>query len=295
MIQNVSDSRSNPKDQIEHAVEVIGKSKHRQLVFEAIYFGSRKFKSVERIAKMTRLANKRVLEEAKKLSRNGIVHQRKLNGETVYDKDTFYAGQKSRILSLVRNPAKLDKLATKTRPLLRIPHIGIIKLAPKSISISEITVDDIDSFSKVRKLKNAVPAMTPIAENKFKKGVMKIIGENGKFKDWGGEKNDLCSTRLKLQGKRIATAFAFKGKGLQKKKLTPNFMGKNGDQIQRLFQSPAKVFILQYWSQVDSSVVAQMEMAAKVKSYHDGTKIYYGIIDGGDTHRLVTAYPKAFK
>jgi hypothetical protein len=124
---------------------------------------------------------------------------------------------------------------------------------------------------------------------------MKIIGEKGKFKDWGGEKNDLCSTRLYFQGRRMATAFAFKGKGLTKKKLTPNFMGKNGDQIQRLFQSPAEIFILQYWSQIDDSVVEQMEMAAKIKSYSDGKKIYYGTIDGQDSFRLIQAYKKQFK
>jgi len=80
-----------------------------------------------------------------------------------------------------------------------------------------------------------------------------------------------------------------------KKKLTPNFMGKNGDQIQRLFQSPGEVFLLQYWSQIDDSVLEQMQMAAKVKSYSDGKKIYYGVIDGQDSTRIIQAYPKEFR
>jgi hypothetical protein len=156
-------------------------------------------------------------------------------------------------------------------------------------------VDDIDSFSRVKKINSSLSTPIPMAENRFKNGIIRILKEPGKFKDWGGEKNDLCSTRLRFQGKRRPTAFAFKGKGLVKKKLTPNFMGKNGDQIQRLFQSPAEVFILQYWSQIDDSVVEQMQMAAKVKSYSDGKRIYYGVIDGQDSTRIIQAYPKAFQ
>jgi hypothetical protein len=36
-------------------------------------------------------------------------------------------------------------------------------------------------------------------------------------------------------------------------------------------------------------------MAAMVKSYSDGRKIYYGVIDGQDSTRLIRAYPKEFR
>jgi len=72
-------------------------------------------------------------------------------------------------------------------------------------------------------------------------------------------------------------------------------MGKNGDQIQRLFQTAADIFLLQYWSQIDDSVLEQMQMNAKLRSYADGKRIYYGIIDGQDSARLIQAYPKQFK
>ena len=123
---------------------------------------------------------------------------------------------------------------------------------------------------------------------------MKIIGEKGKFQDWGGERNDLCSTRMKFQGKRRAAAFAFKGKGL-KKKLTPALMGKNGDQIQKLFHTPADIFLLQFWYQIDDAVLEEMQVHAKVRSAADGKRIYYGVIDGQDSARLIQAYPKQFK
>jgi hypothetical protein len=293
MTISVSDARSNPNDQISHAATVIGRSGHRAAVFRAVYFGKKKIKTVSEIAQDTGLPSKRVLEEGKKLSSNGIVQQTKHKGETAYSKDVFYGAQKGKILSLVEDPKKLKNYPTKTRPRSIGNGIEVIRLKSQSFQVSQITVDDIDSFSKVNKV---APEIKPVAmlEKRFKEGVMRVLGEKGNFQDWGGEKNDLCTTRFRFQGKRRAVAFAFKGKGL-KKKLTPALMGKNGDQIQRLFQTPAEIFLLQYWLQIEDSVLEQMQMAAKVRSYSDGRRIYYGVIDGQDSARLITAYPKQFK
>ena len=132
-------------------------------------------------------------------------------------------------------------------------------------------------------------------EDKFKKGIKKILGEKGKFQDWGGEKNDLYTTRVKIDGKRVATAFAFKGPG-KRGKLTPKMMGKNGDQIQRLFASgAADVYVLQYWAQIDESVVEQMKALATARSATERKKIRYGVIDGIDSARIIKAYPRAFR
>lgn len=130
-------------------------------------------------------------------------------------------------------------------------------------------------------------------EANFKYGVKRILNEKGTFKDWGGERNDLLTTHLRLAGKRRATAFAFKGRG-RRGKLTPAAMGKHGDQIQRLFSSPAEVFIVQYWDQIGESVLEQMEQFAKAKSAVEGKEIFYCVIDGQDTARLLNAYPKQF-
>jgi len=67
--------------------------------------------------------------------------------------------------------------------------------------VAQITVDDIDSFSKVKRVNRSVSAPIPMAESRFKNGIIRILRQPGKFKDWGGEKNDLCSTRLRFQGK----------------------------------------------------------------------------------------------
>jgi hypothetical protein len=89
---------------------------------------------------------------------------------------------------------------------------------------------------------------------------------------------------------------SFKGPGKTSKKLTPKMMGKNGDPIQRLYSSAAAdAYLLQYWRQIDESSVEQMKMLAVAKSALERKRIYFGVIDGTDSARLIKAYPKQFK
>ena len=132
-----------------------------------------------------------------------------------------------------------------------------------------------------------------IREEVFKNGVKTIIGEQGRFKDWGGETSDLYTTRLRVDGRRRAAAFGFKGRGL-KGLLTPARMGKNGDQVPRLFQEDADVFIVQYGGQISPSMLQAMAVYAQTKSLATGRKISYGTLDGQDSALLVVAYPAAF-
>ncbi len=71
-------------------------------------------------------------------------------------------------------------------------------------------------------------------------------------------------------------------------------MGTNGDQIQRLFRAPAEVFLVEYWNEIDETVVELMKIFATAKSFAEGRKIFFGIIDGQDTARLMAAYPEFF-
>jgi hypothetical protein len=291
----VSDARSNRNDQIDHAVRAIGRSKDRFAVFQAIYFGKAAAKTVEAISKRTHLPRKRVLEEGKRLASQQIVEQTKVDGKTAYRKDPFYAGLKQRIIALVKNPVKLASLPTKTRPQLKgfKNSTIVIRVAKTLVKIRTVSIDDIAQFKKVKSVKNTGP-FTPMPEAQFKNGVKKLLGELGAFSDWGGEKNDLLTTRLRVGEKRMHAAIAFKGPG-KKGVLTPKAMGKNGDQIQRLFQSPAEVFMVQYWGQIGEAVMEQMSAFAQLTAGHTGKQIYYGIIDGHDSNRLILSYPKAFK
>ena len=201
---------------------------------------------------------------------------------------------KKKILRMAGNKVAMDKYPTKYNP--RTPAVVVnLKIPQKKIDVKQLSIGDIDSFQKVKEI-DPIPDVKyiPILEEVFKKGLQKVLGEQGTFKDWGGETDDLLSTRFLLGGKRRTVAFALKGRG-KKGILTPGKMGKQGDQIQRLFRAPADVFILQYCGQIGESVLEQMQNLAIAKSYLYEKRVYYGIIDGQDTARIIQAYPECFE
>ena len=291
----VSDVRSNAREQIAHAVEVLGRSKARIAVFSAVYRGKKKIKSVNDIAASTSLSRIRVLQEGLRLASNDVVEQLRVAGGTAYRKYPFYATNKARILKLVRNQGALTQFRSKTRqPPAAAPQLVKVKLKVAPPRIRHLTVDDIDNFEKVREVEVLVGTYKRIPEKVFKRGVARILKETGRFEDWGGESNDLYTTRVHLEGRRVAAAFAFKGPGTSGI-LTPGKMGKHGNQIQRLFRIPAEVYIVQYWGQISEDVTEQLHAFAVARAATGGERICYGVINGDDSTRLVLAYPKAFK
>ena len=208
----VSDARSSPNDQIAHAADVLKRSPRRRKVFSAIYAGKGKAKTVTQLMKATGLNRIAVLQEGGKLAGQQIVHQTKMHRETAYEKDGFYATNKKKILRLATNSKTRKAFPTKYSPTLSL-RAGQIQLAVRGakIQISEVTCDDFDQFSKVRK--TSAGSARSISEAAFKAGVKKLIGETGRFQDWGGERNDLYTSKLRHKGRRRAVAFAFKGPG----------------------------------------------------------------------------------
>lgn len=243
----------------------------------------------------TGMPRKRVLEEAAKLANQHLFGKAPaaVGRSVLYEVDVFYQANKRKILSLAVNKQKLSKFPTKTNPSGGSPPTVTLRLPQRRVRVKHVTIDDLDSFSDVRKIAASKAKLSGVSEKAFKEGVKAIIGEKGEFTDWGGEKNDLLSTRFRYKGKRKQVAFAFKGPGTGGT-LTPGKMGKNGDQIQRLFASDADFYILQYWNQIDQSVPEQMKLCATAKSYLEEREIFYGVVDGTDSVRLVDAYPRQF-
>src|ERR1043165_953381 len=290
----VSDSLSNTNEQIDAVVRAIGGSKDRRLVFEAIYHHKSPVKTVQIIHKRTGLSRMRVLQAGRHLVLKRAVNQadKKKYGDTAYRMIESIQGQKQKILRYVADPAKLEKLPTKRRAnVLVLPKY--MKVPSAGAQVSLITVDDIESFSRVRKVKSKTSLPNTVSEEEVKHGVQAILGEPGNFKDWGGEDSDLYSGRLRLNGKRHAAAFAFKGPG-EPGALVPGRMGKNGDQLTRMFRQDADVFLVQHWREIKPSVSEMMRGLAVAKSVSTGKLIRYGVIDGVDTERLRRAYPTQF-
>jgi hypothetical protein len=293
----VSDFSSNAAEQIEHAAKTIGRSEQRQAVFKAIYNGKKRVKTVPELSRATGLSEKRVVELGKQLSDNRVVKPTTVDGRKAYEKIDSLHHHKKRILALASSPAKRKAFPTKRNPAGRAgatERIRIdLRIPRRRAQSRRITIDNIDSFSKVSSVEKNC-GYTRMSESAFKKGVARILGEKGKFPDWGGENRDLLSTRVIISGKRQTVAFAFKGPG-KTGRLVPGKMGKNGDQIQRLvLKCPADIFLVQYWGQIDDAVIEQLENLARYKSYAEDRPIGYGIIDGVDSTRIIKAYPTAF-
>ena len=94
-----------------------------------------------------------------------------------------------------------------------------------------------------------------------------------------------------VNGRRRATAFLLKGNGLKKKEMQIADCGKNGDQIVRLFRSPAEVFVVQFVGRIAENVIS--DVSGKVRDLRaQGRDVCFLIMDGQDTARVLQAYGK---
>ncbi|MGH8718784.1 MAG: hypothetical protein ACREV0_07560 [Burkholderiales bacterium] len=290
--QRVSDARGNRNELVEHAVRTIGRSAPRRAVFEAVYFHKSRIKSADEIAKMIGLPRMRVLQEANALAHQQLIGKVIRKGELIaYEQDPIYQANKREILRQLDDKVRRDAFPTKRNPRTNVT-VDISSRARGAVA-RFVTIDEIASFAKVKHIA-AIVAPKVVSEAQFKKGLQKIISEQGRFTDWGGEQNDLFTTWLKMGPKRRRAAFVLKGPGA-KGKMTLRQLGKNADQIQRLFKSPAEVFFVQYHGEIDQMVVTEMETYARDLARKEEKSIWFGIIDGQDSRRLIAAYPAAFQ
>jgi hypothetical protein len=131
----------------------------------------------------------------------------------------------------------------------------------------ECHVDSIDSFIAVRNIppvknRRDLERLKAIPEQAIKTAFAEIVGELVVPNDWSGERSDLFSDRVVLNGSRISTAFAFKGPA-QFRPMAMAQLGKNGDQIDRLFSEPADLLVLQHCHEIKTPVRAAMRAYAQ--------------------------------
>lgn len=156
-------------------------------------------------------------------------------------------------------------------------------------NVERIYAEDIESFLKVKNLsRERVISLLPVnvSEDYIKKALCKILSVSSPPKDWGGERSDLF-TDVKYRGRLIPAAFMLKGSGTHGK-LTIKKCGKNGDQILRLVEEPARLFVIQHVDSIDSNVIKLLEIA--LGSIVKKQKLYYCVMDGVETARLLVAY-----
>jgi len=300
-IQNVSEFPATAPEQIEHFATLLSNSEQGRAVFwEICRSQSKAPKSAEEIGKQIELSAKRVLEVAGPLAAHQLFEKLRHGGRICYRKYPNINAVKHKIMRLAKDRAKLAAHVTVRNSRVPVREISLrISRSESNVfaDVRAVTVDDIENFRKVRSLKHTqvpdklAPARLP--EKIFKNAVARILGNKGKFCDWGGEKNDLYTSHLRMKGHRYSTSIGFKGPAT-KGVLTPAKMGRNGDQIQRLFESDAQVFLVQYEGQIAQSAIEQLKAMAVNKSVQDRRTVFYGVVPLEDSYRLRMRYQKEF-
>ncbi len=129
------------------------------------------------------------------------------------------------------------------------------------------------------------------AEDKVQLALEAILNVPFHHKDWGGEGNDLYTSNVIVNGCPTPTAFLLKGNGLKSKVMEIKHCGKNADQVIRLFQSPADLFVIQFVGNIAEAVIHQAHAEiARLKTH--GKEAQFLIMDGQTTARVLHAYGK---
>jgi hypothetical protein len=108
---------------IRSAVDAIGRSELKLAIFEEVYYHKSRLKSVDEIAKATRLSREQVLKNGVALKKAGLFEQEKKDGVTAYRQIEFYQHNKDKIVRFVRDPSKMEKFLTPA-PGLMAPAEG---------------------------------------------------------------------------------------------------------------------------------------------------------------------------
>lgn len=130
-------------------------------------------------------------------------------------------------------------------------------------------------------------ALRSVPERKVKDALAEIVGETEVYPDWGGESSDLYTSRLAINGREVTAAFLLKGPA-KYRKMTLAILGKNGDQIVRLFNEPAQLLIIQHCTGIDPTVRHHMQAFAN----NMGNPRLFAVIDGHDTVRILKLHHK---
>lgn len=171
----------------------------------------------------------------------------------------------------VRSFVQDDELATYGIASSRRIYPGLVDQFAEVDFRSSVTSDELGT-------------VLAVSEETVKTAFAAMVGEPYIPKDWGGERSDLYTSRLHVDGRPVSSAWIFKGPGYPRP-MTVRALGKPGDQINRLFSEPAELLVLQHCHEITPAVVNMMETYA-----HDlRNPRKYMIIDGADTARILMA------
>ncbi|PFH13333.1 methyltransferase [Burkholderia sp. JKS000303] len=129
--------------------------------------------------------------------------------------------------------------------------------------------------------------MASVSELAVKELICSLLGEHSVPSDWGGEESDVLSANLIVDGRRHTGAFLLKGPS-RFHPMKPTDLGKNGDQLYRLFNIPAHIYVVQHCHAIGAAVRKQAEAFALARSFVAPCQIVF--MDGITTARLLRAH-----
>jgi len=129
--------------------------------------------------------------------------------------------------------------------------------------------------------------MAMVSEQAVKELICCLLGEYSVPSDWGGEESDVLSANLLVAGHRHTGAFLLKGPA-RFHPMKPTDLGKNGDQLYRLFNIPAQIYVVQHCHTIGAAVRKQAEAFALARSFVSPCRIVF--MDGFTTARLLRAH-----
>ncbi|MGR3723152.1 CHAT domain-containing protein [Abyssibius alkaniclasticus] len=132
MTHQVVDHLSNRSGNIADAARIIGRcGTNKRKVFDEIYYGKRRQKSVDYLIEKTGLTQKQILTVGLSLANHGIVKKIKIDGKTVYEKISFYTENKNKIQDYADNKLKRENRGTTGDHSQQV----IFRIRPKSVVV----------------------------------------------------------------------------------------------------------------------------------------------------------------
>lgn len=165
--------------------------------------------------------------------------------------------------------------------MLSSPFLDTLELRPEAIEqFAGIDQELLPSESDLKRMQD-------VPEQAVKELLCSLLSEHAVPKDWGGEESDVLSANLMIYGRRHTGAFLLKGPA-RFHPMKPTDLGKNGDQLYRLFNIPAQVYVVQHCHNIGAAVRKQAEAFALARTFIAPCHIVF--MDGITTARLLRAH-----
>lgn len=162
-----------------------------------------------------------------------------------------------------------------------MPFLNTLELRPAAIQ-QFAGVDETWQLTKAE-----FAQLANYSERVVKELICELLGEHEVPSDWGGEESDVFSANLIVGGTRKTGAFLLKGPA-KFHPMTMKDCGKNADQIHRLFNISADIYIVQHCHNIGAAVRKTVEAFAMQRSFR--APCSYIIMDGTDTAQLLRAH-----